>query len=121
VKPELPWMYFDLYFQVKGFQVAPAELEGTLLYVLVHCSSSCLKSRKFRDHPDVSDTCVVGIPDEYSLYPPSYLRSAFLIDHAGGEVPLAFVVLTVDAAARVKTNPRLLEETRASLLKVSDS
>ncbi|KAJ7366661.1 phenylacetyl-CoA ligase [Mycena albidolilacea] len=69
--------------KVKGFQVAPAELEGTLL-----------------DHPDVSDTCVVGIPDEFS-----------------GEVPLAFVVLTVDAAARVKTNPRILEETRASILK----
>ncbi|OCH94572.1 amp dependent CoA ligase [Obba rivulosa] len=35
--------------KVKGFQVAPAELEGHLL-----------------DHPDVGDVCVVPIPDEYS-------------------------------------------------------
>ncbi|ESK98099.1 phenylacetyl- ligase [Moniliophthora roreri MCA 2997] len=34
--------------KVKGFQVAPAELEGHLLL-----------------HPAVSDACVVGIPDEY--------------------------------------------------------
>ena len=36
-------------FQVRGFQVAPAELEGCLL-----------------DHPDVSNACVVGVPDDYS-------------------------------------------------------
>jgi acyl-coenzyme A synthetase/AMP-(fatty) acid ligase len=35
--------------KVRGFQVAPAELEGHLLL-----------------HPDVADVCVVGIPDEYS-------------------------------------------------------
>ncbi|KAF9474156.1 phenylacetyl-CoA ligase [Pholiota conissans] len=35
--------------KVKGFQVAPAELEGCLL-----------------DHADVRDACVVGVPDEYS-------------------------------------------------------
>lgn len=35
--------------KVKGFQVAPAELEGHLL-----------------EHPDVGDACVVGIPDDYS-------------------------------------------------------
>ncbi|KAF9810705.1 hypothetical protein IEO21_06839 [Rhodonia placenta] len=34
--------------KVKGFQVAPAELEGFLL-----------------DHPDVADVCVVGINDDY--------------------------------------------------------
>ena len=33
---------------MRGFQVAPAELEGHLL-----------------DHPDVADTCVVGYPDDY--------------------------------------------------------
>lgn len=33
----------------RGFQVAPAELEGHLL-----------------DHPDVSDVCVVGVQDDYS-------------------------------------------------------
>ncbi|KAF9465774.1 hypothetical protein BDZ94DRAFT_303366 [Collybia nuda] len=35
--------------KVKGFQVAPAELEGCLL-----------------SHPDVIDCCVVGVPDDYS-------------------------------------------------------
>ncbi|KDQ63356.1 hypothetical protein JAAARDRAFT_188937 [Jaapia argillacea MUCL 33604] len=35
--------------KVRGFQVAPAELEDHLL-----------------DHPDVADACVVGLPDEYS-------------------------------------------------------
>ena len=35
--------------KVRGFQVAPAELEGHLL-----------------DHPAVADVCVVGVPDEYS-------------------------------------------------------
>ncbi|KAF7297833.1 Phenylacetyl-CoA ligase [Mycena kentingensis (nom. inval.)] len=35
--------------KVRGFQVAPSELEGALL-----------------DHPDVGDVCVVGVPDEYS-------------------------------------------------------
>lgn len=34
---------------MRGFQVAPAELEGHLLL-----------------HPDVVDACVVGIADEYS-------------------------------------------------------
>ncbi|KAJ7212301.1 phenylacetyl-CoA ligase [Mycena pura] len=69
--------------KVRGFQVAPAELEGTLL-----------------DHPDVSDACVVGVPDEYS-----------------GEVPLAFVALSADAADRVKRTPSILQEIRASILK----
>ncbi|KDQ63355.1 hypothetical protein JAAARDRAFT_147584 [Jaapia argillacea MUCL 33604] len=35
--------------KVRGYQVAPAELEGHLL-----------------SHPDVADACVVGVPDEYS-------------------------------------------------------
>ncbi|KAG2065599.1 acetyl-CoA synthetase-like protein [Suillus decipiens] len=35
--------------KVRGFQVAPAELEGCIL-----------------DHSDVADTCVVPIPDDYS-------------------------------------------------------
>jgi 4-coumarate--CoA ligase len=35
--------------KVRGFQVAPAELEGHLLM-----------------HPAVADACVVSIPDEYS-------------------------------------------------------
>jgi len=35
--------------KVRGFQVAPAELEGHLL-----------------NHSFVSDVCVVGVPDEYN-------------------------------------------------------
>ncbi len=41
--------FFQEILKVRGFQVAPAELEGHLL-----------------DHPDVADVCVVGIPHEYS-------------------------------------------------------
>ncbi|RDB15263.1 4-coumarate--CoA ligase-like 7 [Hypsizygus marmoreus] len=69
--------------KVKGFQVAPAELEGCIL-----------------DHKDVSNACVVGIPDDYS-----------------GEVPLAFVVLTSDAARSVKDDPSAAEKIKASIIK----
>ncbi|KAI0785098.1 amp dependent CoA ligase [Abortiporus biennis] len=73
--------------KVKGFQVAPAELEGHLL-----------------EHPEVSDTCVVGIPDEYS-----------------GEVPLAFVVPSQNALERIKRDPSESEKVKASIMKhVSD-
>ncbi|KAH8099401.1 amp dependent CoA ligase [Cristinia sonorae] len=75
-------------FKVRGYQVAPAELEGHLL-----------------NHPDVADTCVVPIPDDYS-----------------GEVPLAFVTLTAGAQARVKQNPAEANRIKAELIKfVADS
>jgi 4-coumarate--CoA ligase len=70
--------------KVKGFQVAPAELEGCLL-----------------DHPDVSDVCVVGVPDEY-----------------GGEVPLAFVVLNANTLKRLKGAPELGREIKIGIMKV---
>ncbi|KAJ7751240.1 amp dependent CoA ligase [Mycena maculata] len=74
--------------KVKGFQVAPAELEGHLLL-----------------HPAVADACVVGIPDDYS-----------------GEIPLAFVVLNVEALKRVTGNPSEGEKIKAALVKhVSDN
>ncbi|KAG1849862.1 hypothetical protein C8R48DRAFT_613814 [Suillus tomentosus] len=69
--------------KVRGFQVAPAELEGCIL-----------------DHPDVTDTCVVGIQDEYS-----------------GELPLAFVVLRPEAVKRVEESPPAAEEIKASIMK----
>lgn len=47
--------------KVRGFQVAPAELEGCIL-----------------DHRDVADTCVVPIPDNYSGEVPL----AFVVLHA---------------------------------------
>ncbi|TFY72419.1 hypothetical protein EVG20_g591 [Dentipellis fragilis] len=47
--------------KVRGFQVAPAELEGHLL-----------------DHPAVADVCVVPVPDEYS----GELPFAFVVLHA---------------------------------------
>ncbi|GLB45474.1 putative AMP-binding enzyme [Lyophyllum shimeji] len=68
--------------KVKGFQVAPAELEGCLL-----------------DHSDVSSACVVGVPDDYS-----------------GEIPMAFIVLTADAARRVKEDPRAAAKIKASII-----
>lgn len=64
--------------------VAPAELEGHLL-----------------DHPDVADSCVVGIPDEYS-----------------GEVPLAFVALSATALERVKRDPSEAARIKEALKKV---
>ncbi|KAG2153046.1 uncharacterized protein EDB93DRAFT_1136219 [Suillus bovinus] len=69
--------------KVRGFQVAPAELEGCIL-----------------DHSDVTDTCVVGIQDEYS-----------------GELPLAFVVLHPEAAKRVAESPQAADEIKASIMK----
>jgi 4-coumarate--CoA ligase len=47
--------------KVRGFQVAPAELEGHLL-----------------DHPFVSDACVVGVPDDFS----GELPFAFIVPNA---------------------------------------
>ncbi|KII86637.1 hypothetical protein PLICRDRAFT_177391 [Plicaturopsis crispa FD-325 SS-3] len=69
--------------KVRGFQVAPAELEGFLL-----------------GHPDVADTCVVGVPDDYS-----------------GEVPLAFVVLNAQAAQRVRVSPAEADNIKKALMK----
>lgn len=70
-------LYDQEILKVRGFQVAPAELEGHLL-----------------DHPDISDACVVGIPDAYS-----------------GEIPMAFVVLEEKAATRVKDDGNSREAT----------
>ncbi|KAG2153049.1 uncharacterized protein EDB93DRAFT_239065 [Suillus bovinus] len=69
--------------KVKGFQVAPAELEGCLL-----------------DHPDVSDTCVVPIPDSYS-----------------GELPMAFVVLHPNAVKRIALDSAEVGRVKASITK----
>ncbi|KAK1225412.1 hypothetical protein PQX77_011661, partial [Marasmius sp. AFHP31] len=69
--------------KVRGFQVAPAELEGCI-----------------HDHPDVSDVCVVGVPDDYS-----------------GEVPMAFVVPNQDAVNRMKNEPASIETIKASIAK----
>ena len=70
--------------KVRGFQVAPAELEGHLL-----------------GHSDVADACVVGVPDDFS-----------------GEVPLAFVVLSVDAAKRALQSSAEVAKIKASISKV---
>ena len=50
--------------KVRGFQVAPSELEGHLL-----------------DHSDVADVCVIGIPDEFS----GELPYAFVVPSAGAQ------------------------------------
>ncbi|KAF4577045.1 hypothetical protein EYR36_005032 [Pleurotus pulmonarius] len=68
--------------KVRGFQVAPAELEGCLL-----------------DHPDVSDACVVGIPDDFS-----------------GEVPMAFVVPAPESAKRMEADKKAAAQIKASIV-----
>lgn len=70
--------------KVRGFQVAPAELEGHLL-----------------QHPDVADTCVVGVADDYA-----------------GEVPLAYVVLSADAAKRALQGEAEAAKIKAAISKV---
>lgn len=54
--------------KVKGFQVAPSELEGHLL-----------------NHPDVVDVAVVGKPDEYA----GELPMAFVVLHESTKAKLA--------------------------------
>lgn len=68
--------------KVRGYQVAPADLEGCLF-----------------DHPDVADSCVVGIPDDYS-----------------GEIPMAFIVLNPDAAKRVQQDNSEADRMKASII-----
>jgi len=70
---------------VRGFQVAPAEIEGCLL-----------------GHPEIVDSCVVGIPDDYS-----------------GDIPLAFVVLSANAFNRVALDPQAGYEIKANIVQVS--
>lgn len=70
--------------KVRGFQVAPAELEGHLI-----------------NHPDVSDVCVVGVPDDFS-----------------GEVPLAFVVLDGSAKKKLDEKTQTSESLKLALRKV---
>ncbi|KAF8640955.1 hypothetical protein AX17_000601 [Amanita inopinata Kibby_2008] len=69
--------------KVRGFQVAPAELEGHLLL-----------------HPDVADACVVSIPDDYS-----------------GELPLAYVVPSQAASARISANSSEVQKFKDALSK----
>ncbi|KAI0034004.1 amp dependent CoA ligase [Vararia minispora EC-137] len=69
--------------KVRGFQVAPAELEGHLL-----------------KHAAVDDCCVVGVPDDYS-----------------GEVPLAFVVLSIATAKSLVSNPANAAAVKAEIAK----
>ena len=76
---------FQEIIKVKGFQVTPAELEGHLLL-----------------HPDITESCVVSIPDDYS-----------------GELPLAYVVLRPHAAARIEGNPKAAQQLKQVIFKVS--
>ncbi|KAJ7366644.1 amp dependent CoA ligase [Mycena albidolilacea] len=68
--------------KVRGFQVSPVELEGLIL-----------------NHPDVSDACVLGVPDDFS-----------------GEVPRAYVVLTEAAAKKARNNPEPIKASIAKLV-----
>ena len=77
-------LYLQELIKVRGFQVAPAELEGHLL-----------------SHPDVSDVCVVPIPDDFS-----------------GELPLAYIVLHPPAAVRAASSTAEADAIKADLSKV---
>jgi acyl-CoA synthetase (AMP-forming)/AMP-acid ligase II len=82
--------------------VAPAELEGCLL-----------------THADVTNACVVGVPDDYSM--PIHRLSPILLTYLcilGGEVALAFIVLTPDAARRIEQDPGAAARIKASIAKV---
>ena len=89
--------------KVKGFQVAPAELEGCLL-----------------DHSDVDNACVVGIPDDYSTYPTPFGGAGHYLHQTGGEIPLAFIVLTSEASIRAAKDKNTAEEIKASIIKVNE-
>jgi acyl-CoA synthetase (AMP-forming)/AMP-acid ligase II len=70
-------------FKVRGFQVSADELE-----VLI------------RNHPDVDEVCVLGVPDPYS-----------------GEVPVALVVLGDEAEERAEKDQKEAQRIRISILK----
>ena len=53
------------------------------------------------DHPDVGDVCVVGIPDEYS-----------------GELPIAYVVPSAEAQAKIKLDAKAGESVKSAITKV---
>jgi 4-coumarate--CoA ligase len=53
------------------------------------------------DHPDVSDVCVVPIPDDFS-----------------GELPLAYIVIDAKAAKRIEADSQGKEKLKAVLMKV---
>lgn len=71
--------------KVNGSQVSPSELEGLLL-----------------DHRDVSDVCVVGIPDEFS-----------------GEVPMAYVVISPKTLERIGSDAQALARLKTDIMQVS--
>ncbi len=52
-------------------------------------------------HPDVIDSCVVGVEDEYR-----------------GEVPLAYVVLSPDARKRIEREPEIGAKIQESIQRV---
>ena len=74
--------------KVRGFQVAPAELEGHLL-----------------DHPAVADACVVPVPDEYSgevplafVVPAPAVRAQIAADPAHADRVKAELAKSVEGA-----------------------
>jgi len=71
-------------FKVRGFQVSGDELE-----VLI------------RNHPDVDEVCVLGVPDPYS-----------------GEIPVALVVLGDAAKERIEKDDREAKNITISILKL---
>jgi 4-coumarate--CoA ligase len=74
---------FQPVFKVRGFQVSGDELEALI-----------------RNHPDVDEVCVLGVPDPYS-----------------GEVPVALVVLGDEAKERAEKRDSEVKKITISILK----
>lgn len=75
-----------LFYQVKGFQVAPAELESVL-----------------KEHSDVLDVAVVGVPDSKT-----------------GEIPKAFVVVKEGRSINSNDLKQFVEERVAAYKRIGD-
>ena len=111
--------------KVRGFQVAPAELEGC---ILDHCDVTgglirlCFAATKPLTSSRLPPPHQMHASSEYqmtSVSASSQLSRPFLsLRSQGGEVPMAFVVPTHEANQRMKDDPKLAENIKASIAQV---
>ena len=83
--------------KVRGFQVAPAELEGHLL-----------------SHPDVADVCVIPIADDFS----GELPLAYIVLHPPAAVRAASSTAEADALKAELSKVRLCRFSYSALLTI---
>lgn len=70
------------------------------------------------NHPDVADVCVVGVADDFSML--SVVSVSSNIGVTGGELPMAFIVLSSKGLQKVKNTASAQEEIKESVIKVLD-